>query len=506
MREAASAFRGDPEEEEALLRLSAKLIDHRYGLLDVSVASYNYLVQVELPRMVNELRPITWLERKPDSTLSIVMKIRFNRIDRPQLTDNQILLPLQAQQLTKSYNGRILIDVEITIKSTGPAGQPFENQADVRGLCIGEIPVLVGSCLCHRPLPERPSAAAPPTDAASADSIAAYFIVHGQNKVIVSQERLINNHPLVSASNLQSKQVQYTCEVRSAPATNTNRSPVIFALRVTVASVPALLPAAPVLADPLIVTLTYFRHEVPVILLFYAFGVFDLDAVCAKVQKTSRWADLPTLRRLLYATSQHTAAVRNRGEALSVLSGFMAQHHHPGNAAAAAAHPSPSSAAEELLTANVLPHLTTTDAKLEYLAYLIGVLLNHLFLPAARNSHQFDKDHMGNKRLDGCGTLLSRSDVPKPPSFGCGRPPLTGPELHLPHAGVRGARTRQGNGLSLAHGHRRPRASSQSGPRRGHHPKGRGGLLCQPLHHQDHPVRHVDRVCVRRSDNHNKKE
>ncbi len=65
-------------------------------------------------------------------------------------------------------------------------------------------------------------------------------------------------------------------------------------------------------------------------------------------------------------------------------------------------------AAEELLNANVFPHLVATETKLEYLAYLVGTLLNHLFLPSARQSHFFDKDHMGNKRMDVCGTLLSQ--------------------------------------------------------------------------------------------------
>ena len=46
----------------------------------------------------------------------------------------------------------------------------------------------------------------------------------GSVKVIVSQERLTNNHPLVSVCTLQSKQIQYSCEVRSGhrcPASGT---------------------------------------------------------------------------------------------------------------------------------------------------------------------------------------------------------------------------------------------------------------------------------------------
>lgn len=47
-------------------------------------------------------------------------------------------------------------------------------------------------------------------------------------------------------------------------------------------------------------------------------------------------------------------------------------------------------ATEDLLNANVLPHLVSTDMKVQYLAHLIGVLLNHLFVPEARRSQQYD--------------------------------------------------------------------------------------------------------------------
>lgn len=45
-------------------------------------------------------------------------------------------------------------------------------------------------------------------------------------------------------------------------------------------------------------------------------------------------------------------------------------------------------------SANVLPHLPLPARKMDYLAHLVGVLLNHLFVPACRVSQQYDKDHM----------------------------------------------------------------------------------------------------------------
>lgn len=206
----------------------------------------------------------------------------------------------------------------------------------------------------------------------------------------------------------------------------TNRFPVVFALRATLPAVPDLLPAEPTLSEPLIVTLTYFRHEVPVLLLFYAFGIVGIDAVCAMVRRTATWADMPTLRRLLYATHQHTAAVRNRDEALSALTRCMA----PQQLAQGRGRSGPGgqrTATEELLapgkavvyntlwsnvtlsparSANVLPHLPLAAQKMDYLAHLVGVLLNHLFVPAGRVSQQYDKDHMGLWQSVGDGGLV----------------------------------------------------------------------------------------------------
>jgi DNA-directed RNA polymerase beta subunit len=173
-----------------LERLSGRLIDHGHGLLDVTLASYNHFVRTELPRMVNDMRAIVWSERSgTGAALSVVIQMKFASAQRPMLTESQpqILLPLQAQQLCKSYNGRLLVNIEIHVRVTTPSAEGGDappvvtmHEADIRDLCVGEIPALVGSCLCHQPLPPG----------ARQTGGLCYFIVNGQSKVIVSQERL----------------------------------------------------------------------------------------------------------------------------------------------------------------------------------------------------------------------------------------------------------------------------------------------------------------------------
>ena len=61
--------------------------------------------------------------------------------------------------------------------------------------------------------------------------------------------------------------------------------------------------------------------------------------------------------------------------------------------------PNGASATEDLLNDNVLPHLLQLEMKVSHLSHLVGRLLNYLFLPAARHSLKYDKDHMGTRNL-----------------------------------------------------------------------------------------------------------
>ena len=198
--------------------------------------------------------------------------------------------------------------------------------------------MLVGSCLCHSPT----------------SSLSSYFIVNGQCKVIVSQERLINNHPLISVcAHPSARQVQYNCDVRSVPVNNPHRYPVVFSLRVTQSTTTTVttMAASPQLQDPIIVDRLPDQKqrpgedahvlpprtcpsadngqghddEVPVSLLFFAYGYLDPMLICRMIAHTASSFSPETIRRLLYVTFQHTTSVRTQAEALAILSGYMQQ-------------------------------------------------------------------------------------------------------------------------------------------------------------------------------------
>lgn len=159
--------------------------------------------------------------------------------------------------------------------------------------------------------------------------------------------------------------------------------------------------------DPIIVSLTYFRSEFPVILLFYAFGMTDRSAIFALVKETAHSHTLEDIRRHLHPTMQHAMTVNTQNDALLVLMRSTQQHNNR-QGGSHHAQTDPISATYDLLCANVLPHLSTVENKCKYVAHMVGLIINYITHGPAKRSVQYDKDHMGNKRVDTCGALLGQ--------------------------------------------------------------------------------------------------
>jgi hypothetical protein len=75
---------------------TAKLVDHGFGLLDVSLSSYNHLIRHELPKMINDMRPIVWSEKTDGRVLSVLVQMRFAAVQKPMLTES---LPVASPKL-----------------------------------------------------------------------------------------------------------------------------------------------------------------------------------------------------------------------------------------------------------------------------------------------------------------------------------------------------------------------------------------------------------------------
>lgn len=137
----------------------------------MSSRCHNHLVECEIPRMINELRPIVWTERSnEDGNLTMSLTIRFGRLEKPQLHENQVLQPSHALHLCRPYNSRVIIHIDIQIRHVQPDETTTIQQSEITDLCIGEIPVLVGSVLCHKRI-------VPDSSLHAGESC--YFIVNG---------------------------------------------------------------------------------------------------------------------------------------------------------------------------------------------------------------------------------------------------------------------------------------------------------------------------------------
>ena len=143
-------------------------------------------------RVVSDQNPMYW--------------IRYTniRVEPPWLDGGsgkrRLITPMECRLTDSTYSGRILVDVEY----------PEEGGRIIkaRNLCIGSIPIMLRSDLCH--LNGKDEAKMARMGECSLDP-GGYFVVKGTEKVILVQEQLSKNRIIV----MKDKKDEFQAEVTS---------------------------------------------------------------------------------------------------------------------------------------------------------------------------------------------------------------------------------------------------------------------------------------------------
>ena len=387
---------------------------------DLSAAymeGYNYFVET-LPDHIAMMRPITWTERQTNKgrqvqkNTRITLQINYRTIIKP------VRSHIDAMLLGKSYDARLMVDVHMQVNSHGDGDSEVPTQTSNRiievcmcvilclfpvilislfsffvlfpqNVCLGNIPVMVGSNLCIQ--------------GAHADDDNGYFVVQGQPKVLVTQERHTYNKATLFRAPFQCRQTQYVCEVRSLRHVTKyehtfNKAPVTFQLSMTISKVE---PERSV--PPIIGYLTYIASDVSLWIILLVMHVPSMSWFVERILQifpVLRGGDCEIfLRDCVTATVMHAEHVQDYNTAIN----FIHDKYRARRARQTVAQKPIE--IQDLIHANVLPHMWhDCNKKINYLAYMTGLLILYI---ADRDMNDFYKrDMFVNKRYDPPGSLL----------------------------------------------------------------------------------------------------
>lgn len=391
-----------------------KVIDAKFrdpdNLIIHQLGSFNDLIDRTILQLIETHMPIKVKEGTTDNSYEFnIIKVT---ISKPVQQDQvyKPLYPHEARVRGMSYSGTIYIDYE-EIRTYDKTSER-ENKKEVtieRKVPIGNIPIMLGSKYCHlyglTPM-QREALGECREDRGG------YFIVNGNEKVIISQERPAENTVWVFPETDANKPYIARAEVKS---TIDQR---FFPIKIsTVKLTKKTDPKKGDSGQKIRVSLPYIKKEIPLFIVFRALGVTK-DKQILEYLLGDLAEEIPNdMINLIIPSANEAANVTNELEAIQYIAGFV---NNP------IVKPTEEVTdeckekelqirlryAKDIINREFIAHVGQNNTKkARFLAYMTQELLYGVI-------HQkfADRDDYGNKRKDLAGSLMMqiiRAHLPK---------------------------------------------------------------------------------------------
>lgn len=330
----------------------------------------------------------TFFEKTTKDSI-IKYALEFDKISiRPAIldVDGEMMFPSDARSRGLTYAAKIIAKVtqtqEITNITTGKVdkkiiGHPEEN------VPIASIPILLRSKYCSLNIKKN-------YDKLECDyDPGCYFIVNGSEKVVISQERLCENKPLVLKKKDTSSEM-FVVQVNSRSA---KINGMIQVITIQLRKGNIMLMRAPIL------------NEFPAIILFKALGVTSEKQIVNYIVYDQTDTDMLNLLKIIINKSEVEKGkeIETQAQAINYLSNKIRINLRLTEGDKEVKQQQKKMYLENLLDNNFLPHIEGGRiAKAYFIGYMINKLLNCVLGRAPSD----DRDSHLNKRIDLVGNLV----------------------------------------------------------------------------------------------------
>jgi DNA-directed RNA polymerase II subunit RPB2 len=363
-----------------------------------NLESYNDFILNKIDQIINGFNPLN-IYHKFNTTINkfeyeISINIKNPVLSKPIINEKdgsgKIMTPNDARNRNFSYSGILTVDIYINININGS-----ENDSNIESISkciknvnIGKIPIMVGSNYC---LTKDHNIRLLQTDK---NDISGYFIINGNEKVIISQDRIAENKTFVF---MDTKQLNYSyvAEIRSVNH-YIYSPPKLTSLKLSNKSNDY--------GKFIICNLHYIKNEIPVFILFKALGIvsdkeileyitYDLDSYESKII-------CDKLRGSIYDANHITTQYHAMNYLMTYL--HLNTLEHPKELIVQ--HSYKKNILYDIIKKDFLPHCGSDfNQKAIYLGYMV----NRLIKVSLGIIPTDNRDSYVNKRVDTPGILLA---------------------------------------------------------------------------------------------------
>jgi DNA-directed RNA polymerase II subunit RPB2 len=366
-----------------------KLVDHQIESFEDFIRNKIPLVVASTPHIV------VWHEQDPDTKkYKYEFRLSFENITymKPRIQEAtgriKPMFPQEARIRNFTYSAQMFCDVRF-IARTHRTPEHFDEDVKVfEGVSFGKIPVMLGSSLClmkDYPLSKEELGECP------YDPFG-YFIIHGTERTILSQEKVADNRMMVFYNKKASSKFTHSVEIKSIHESFTS-PPKKLEIRVQ--------GKFNGLGYPLTLCLPRFREDIPLMVMFRALGVETDEEIADLIwDKNSQYSEM------LAASFKECSDLKiySRTDAIEYLSNHLQYSTTLEDKCAYV---------RALLETECLPHVKFGGEKIEKSVIearkcvMIATMVRRLILTNKGVLPLDDRDAYPNKRIVTTGALLT---------------------------------------------------------------------------------------------------
>ena len=365
-----------------------------YELVKHLLDSYNDFISRKIENVLDGFNPIEifhqFVPEMQQYKYGITIEVKNPVLNKPTIHEKdgstKVMTPIDARNRNFTYAAPLYVDLLITTKMLDTeSGEVTVDNKKISNVSLGKIPVMVNSRYCI--LSSCPTMQA---DECKYD-FGGYFIVNGNEKVVISQDRIAENKTFVFTNNKVSM-YSHIAEIRSVQEDK-------FSVPKTTS---LKLSAKPNQFGRYIrVNVHHIKNDVPLFVLFRALGVeSDKSIVEYIIRKEDKY--YATLSQELVGSIEEANNIMSMREAREYLCRYMNINGHPKEMMGNKSYRM--HVLINILEKEFLPHVgPDLDKKAMYLGYMTRKLLNCYMGIQPYD----DRDSYINKRVDTPGILMA---------------------------------------------------------------------------------------------------
>ena len=359
------------------------------------IDSYNNFMEKKIPDIVKQNNPLIIYHDyvAETNTYNNEIKINFNDVyyTKPIIHENNgstnLMTPNEARLRNFTYSLPIYIDmdVEIVKNPLDKDNRTVLSKKKLKKINIGKIPIMLGSKYCVLNKLNN-------SDECKYD-LGGYFIINGNEKVIVCQEMIAHNLVFVFKSGKSSSKYSHIVDVKST-AEDGFYTPKNVSLKLTSRDVGS--------GKVIRAMIPHVRHEIPLFILFRALGLESDKEIIKYIVYDLNNTDNNQIINWLKPSIEEGSTLRTQQECLEYLLKYSSILGQPKDIKLT--HERRVVLFKEMLERDVLPHV---GMDLRRKALFFGYMVNKLGKCYFKQINYDDRDNYCNKRIETSGTLMA---------------------------------------------------------------------------------------------------